>query len=77
MAETTGQPFEDYFNSRLKNKIGMDGFWNFGPIFTIYHSSTRSMARFGLLALNNGKWNGNQIVNSDFFYCPAQLFSNH
>ena len=67
VAETTGQPFEDYFNSRLKNKIGMDGFWNFGPIFTIYHSSTRSMARFGLLALNNGKWNGNQIVNSDFF----------
>lgn len=63
----SGQPFEDYFNAKLKNKIGMDGFWNFGTIFFIYHSNTRSMARFGLLALNKGKWNTEQVVNEAFF----------
>lgn len=67
VAKSGNQDFESYFNSRLKNKIGMDGFWNFGTIFSIYHSTTRSMARFGLLALNNGKWNSEQIVNESFF----------
>lgn len=63
----SNQNFETYFNTKLKDKIGMDGFWNFGTIFTIYHSTTRSMARFGLLALNNGKWNDEQILNESFF----------
>ena len=61
------QDFEIYFNARLKDKIGMDGFWNNGLIFKIYHSSTRSMARFGLLALNKGKWGNEQIINEAFF----------
>lgn len=67
VSESTNKPFETYFNEKLKNKIGMDGFWNFGTIFSIYHSNTRSMARFGLLALNNGKWNEEQIVNETYF----------
>ncbi|MET0638359.1 MAG: serine hydrolase [Chitinophagaceae bacterium] len=63
----SNQEFESYFNSRLKNKIGMDGSWNNGIIFKIYHSSTRSMARFGILALNKGKWENEQIINESFF----------
>lgn len=63
----TSQTFETYFNSKLKNKIGMDGSWNFGPIFKIYSSNTRSMARFGLMALNKGKWNNEQIINETYF----------
>ena len=39
----------------------MDGYWNYGLIFKIYHSNTRSMARFGLMALNKGKWNNEQL----------------
>jgi CubicO group peptidase (beta-lactamase class C family) len=66
-AAASGQEFETYFNARLKNKIGMEGFWNFGTIFYIYHSNTRSMARFGLLALNKGKWNNEQVINEAFF----------
>lgn len=45
----------------------MDGVWNVGPLFTIYHSTTRSMARFGLLALNQGRWDGEQIVEEARF----------
>ena len=57
----------------------MDGFWNFGTIFTIYHSTARSMARFGLLALNNGKWGNEQIVNESYFkesIAPSQSINS-
>jgi CubicO group peptidase (beta-lactamase class C family) len=67
VAEASDQSFETYFNAKLKDKIGMDGFWNNGVIFKIFHSNTRSMARFGLLALNNGKWKEEQIINEAFF----------
>lgn len=67
VAKAGNQSFETYFNTKLKNKIGMDGFWNNGLIFKIYHSNTRSMARFGLLALNKGKWKNETIINESFF----------
>ncbi len=67
VAEASNQTFENYFNTRIKDKIGMDGFWNNGIIFKIYHSTTRSMARFGLLALNKGKWESNHVINETFF----------
>ena len=66
VAASSNQTFENYFNAKLKNKIGMDGFWNYGTIFTIYHSNTRSMARFGLLFLNKGKWKNEQIINETY-----------
>lgn len=67
VAAASGQKFENFFDEKLKNKIGMDGYWNKGIIFTIYHSTARSMARFGLLALNKGNWKGEQILNEAFF----------
>lgn len=67
VAEASNEEFETYFNTHLKDKIGMDGFWNNGIIFKIYHSNTRSMARFGLLALNKGKWNTEHILNEAYF----------
>lgn len=67
-ANASDTDFETYFNEKLKNKIGMEGFWNFGVIFKIYHSNTRSMARFGLLALNKGKWKDEQIINENYFH---------
>ena len=67
VAAASSQDFEAYFNTKLKNKIGMDGSWNNGIIFKIYHSNTRSMARFGLLALNKGKWKNETIINEPYF----------
>lgn len=67
VAEASGESFESYFNAELKNKIGMEGFWDNGLIFKVYNSDTRSMARFGLLALNKGKWDNEQIVGEAFF----------
>jgi CubicO group peptidase (beta-lactamase class C family) len=67
VAAGSKQDFESYFNTKLKSKIGMEGFWKNGLIFKIYHSDTRSMARFGLLALNMGKWKNDPIINEPFF----------
>ena len=67
VATASGQTWEDYFNAKLRNKIGMAGSWTeTGDDLSVYWSTTRSMARFGLLALNNGNWNGTQVVNSDY-----------
>jgi len=59
--------FSNYFNAKLRDKIGMDGTWFQSGFNSVYWSTTRSMARFGLLALNKGKWNGNQILNEAYF----------
>ncbi len=67
VADASNQEFETYFNAKIKNKLGMDGFWDNGIIFKIYNSNTRSMARFGLLALNKGKWKNETIINETFF----------
>ena len=76
VAAAGNQNFETYFNAKLKNKIGMDGFWNNGLIFKVYHSNTRSMARFGLLALNKGKWNNEKIVDEAFFTASINTSQN-
>ena len=67
IATASGQTWNNYFNLKLRDRIGMTGTWaNSGDDLSVYWSNTRSMARFGLLALNNGNWNGTQIINSDY-----------
>ena len=68
VAQATGQSWSTYFNSKLRDPIGMTGVWlESGEDLSVYWSTTRSMARFGLLALNNGKWKETQIINSSYF----------
>ncbi|ESU26296.1 beta-lactamase [Flavobacterium limnosediminis JC2902] len=67
VAQATGQTWNNYFNTKLKNPIGMTGLWVQSNNNSVYMSTTRSMARFGLLALNNGNWSGTQIINTTYF----------
>jgi CubicO group peptidase (beta-lactamase class C family) len=67
VAQATSQTWANYFNSKLRDKIGMNGSWIQSGDNSVYWSNSRSMARFGLLALNKGKWNGNQILNEAYF----------
>lgn len=67
VASAAGQSWDAYFNSELKSKIGMAGAWLDTDDLSIYWSTTRSMARFGLLFLNHGRWETQQIVPADFF----------
>jgi CubicO group peptidase (beta-lactamase class C family) len=45
----------------------MDGAWFTSGNNIIYSSTTRSMARFGLLMYNGGKWENNVILNETYF----------
>jgi len=68
VASAVDDTFNSYFNSKLKNKIGMQGAWVPIGYFKLYYSSARSMARFGLLNLNEGVWNGTPILNDDDYF---------
>lgn len=67
VANATNKSFNSYFSTKKANKTGLQGNWfNFGDLH-IYRSTTRDMARFGLLILNNGYWENTQIINESFF----------
>lgn len=69
IAQASGQTWTNYFNTKLRDKLGMTGgSWiNSGDGLSVYWSTTRNMARFGLMALNKGKWDGNQVINETYF----------
>ncbi len=67
VAAVSGQNWETYFNANIRNKIGMTGLWTNLDELSVYYSTTRSMARFGLLALANGKWNDEQVIPQAYF----------
>lgn len=69
IANATGQSLNTWVHQKIKQPIGMTGF--FLPIGynNIYYSTPRSMARFGLLLLNEGDWNGTPVLNdASYFY---------
>lgn len=76
VAAATGQTWAQYFNTRLRDKIGMTGNWIQNGDNSVYWSNTRSMARFGLMALNNGSWNGTSIINSAYFQNAVSTSQN-
>ncbi len=67
IAKASGQTWSNYFNSKLRDKIGMSGSWLQVDNNSVYYSTTRSMARFGLLMYNKGKWEKNTILNETYF----------
>ena len=67
VAEASGQTWTNYFNTKLRDKIGMTGSWLTSGDNIVYWSTSRSMARFGLLMLNKGKWDTQQIVSENFY----------
>ncbi|WP_202700867.1 serine hydrolase [Flavobacterium sp. UGB4466] len=67
VAKASGQSWENYFNTKLRDKIGMNGNWVQIGANSVYTSTSRSMARFGLLILNKGKWENNTILNEAYF----------
>ncbi|WP_412476003.1 serine hydrolase domain-containing protein [Flavobacterium sp. TBRC 19031] len=68
VAQASGQTWTSYFNTKLRDRIGMTGgAWINSDGLSVYWSTTRNMARFGLLSLNQGKWDGTTIVSSAYF----------
>ena len=71
----TATGFDSYFNANLRDPIGMNGFWAYSGYNHVYYSTARSMARFGLLILNEGIWDGNPVV-ADNPYVQAMIHSS-
>jgi CubicO group peptidase (beta-lactamase class C family) len=69
IANAVSEDFNVYFNERLRNPIGMDGFWIAqGEGNNIYYSSARAMARFGLLVLSRGVWDSDVILSDSGYF---------
>lgn len=66
--EATQQSFDDYFNKKLRDPIGMDGEWVYLDYNHVFFSTARSMARFGLLVLNKGSWGDKAILGDKSYF---------
>lgn len=67
VTNATGTDFNDYFYTKIRDKIGMNGSWNDLTLLTLYSSDTRSMARWGLLMQNEGVWDTETIISKSYF----------
>jgi CubicO group peptidase (beta-lactamase class C family) len=63
-----GVTYNQFTTSRLKTPTGMTGQWFKIGYNNVYFSTPRSMARFGLLILNNGVWNGDTILHDRNYF---------
>jgi CubicO group peptidase (beta-lactamase class C family) len=66
IATASNQSWDAYFASTLKDRIGMTGAWIQNGNANVYWSTTRTMARFGLLIAAKGKWEDTQIIPENF-----------
>lgn len=68
IANATGQSLNAYTTQKLKNPTGMTGSFVQVGFNQVYFSTARSMARFGLLILNRGVWNGQAIMTDTAYF---------
>lgn len=76
IAQASGNSWDNYFNTKLKNKIGMTGTWIPNGDLNVYWSNTRSMARFGLLVYADGTWENEQIIPLNFLNIATNTSQN-
>jgi CubicO group peptidase (beta-lactamase class C family) len=58
----TGLDLNMYYRQVLGSKIGMTGVFIKNGYNNVFYSTARDMARYGLLALNHGKWDQTTII---------------
>lgn len=68
ISSASGITLNQYFAAKIRNKIGMNGLFFKSGYNNVYLSNARSMARFGLFILNNGSWNGEQIISDQKYF---------
>lgn len=64
----TGVSYNDYTNQKVESVIGMNGQWISQGYNNVFWSTARDMARFGLLILNQGKWNNTEVLSDAEYY---------
>lgn len=68
IANATGVTLNNYTNQKLLSPTGMSGVFLPNGYNNVFYSNARSMARFGLLILNRGVWNGNTIMTDTVYF---------
>lgn len=66
--QATGRTINTYLFQKIKQITGMTGLYLPLGDNNVYWSNARSMARFGLLALNEGNWNGTPILTDSSYF---------
>lgn len=65
----SGTSFNNYFQLKVRDKIGMNGIWiKTTNASNVLYTNARSMARFGLLMLNKGKWDQTTILSDTNYF---------
>jgi CubicO group peptidase (beta-lactamase class C family) len=64
----TGMSLNAYTDQKLESITGMTGSFLMVESNNVFFSNTRSMARYGLLILNQGNWNGTQIMTDQNYF---------
>lgn len=64
----TGVNLNTYVQQKIRSKIGMVGLYYPVGYNNIHLSNARSMARFGLLMLAKGKWNGTTVLGDTTYF---------
>jgi CubicO group peptidase (beta-lactamase class C family) len=67
IANATGKSLNTFLNDELKSKIGMDGQYIKTGDNNVFYSTPRSMARFGILLLNEGVWDNTRILSQSYY----------
>jgi CubicO group peptidase (beta-lactamase class C family) len=66
---SSGMSYNAFFQQKIRDRIGMNGLWIKTPNSNnVFYSTPRSMARFGLLLLNKGKWDTTWILNDENYF---------
>lgn len=68
IANATETDFNAYFSEKVKEPIGMQGLFIKIGYNNVFFSTARSMARFGILNLNEGNWNGTSILSDQSYF---------
>lgn len=68
VTNATGLDFKQYSYQKIRDKIGMQGTWIKVNYNNLFFSNTRSMARYGLLCLNEGIWDGTEILSDKSYF---------
>ena len=79
LEEVTGQDVKDFAREHLFDPIGIGPIIWYKTTGNHYHTdgglymTPRDMARLGFLMLNNGTWDGNEIVSSEWVYEATRI----
>jgi CubicO group peptidase (beta-lactamase class C family) len=68
ISNATGQNFNSYISNKLGTPCGISGLFVTFGYNKVFISKTRPFARFGLLLLAEGSWNGTPILNDPVYF---------